>query len=153
MKRRDLISQAISVDRFLRDYCGFITPLELKDLETFGITPFTDYRVISIDELEKFKRLDIFSLRDELRHLGIKIKSLSKEEIDYADVVLGNVLVVTDHYGKSLYFDWTYYNFLCNTESLSERNRVSERTTLASDFFEKPASNKVLKKKTGGMKI
>jgi len=112
MKRKELHSNAISVERFLRNYCLFMPYTDLLELEKEAYDLLDMYHIIDGETFDNLCRSNIKTLRTQLMNFGIKTRGASFDMINIGDILVGDVIVVTDHSGNIFAFDWSINNEL-----------------------------------------
>lgn len=128
MKKKELRANAISVERFLRNYCFLMPYSELLGLETEAYTILDMYRIIDNKAFDNLRNANIKTLRMQLMDLGIKTRGANFDDINVCDILVGNVIVVSDHHGNIFAFDWSIHNELFNSEFCEEKTLKLKRS-------------------------
>jgi len=144
MKGKDLRANAISVEKFLRNYCLLMPYPELLGLEKEAYNLLEMYHIVDGQVFETFCSLNINTLRLELKNLGIKTRGVSFESVKVGDILTGDVLVVSDHYGNIFAFDWMKHNDFLNNEICDEKPKILKRSD-KNDKYKRRSKTKCFK--------
>ena len=85
---------------------------DLLELEKEAYDLLDMYHIIDGETFDNLCRSNIKTLRTQLMNFGIKTRGASFDMINIGDILVGDVIVVTDHSGNIFAFDWSINNEL-----------------------------------------
>lgn len=105
MDIKTLRNYAISTEKFLKNYCYLMADSELSFYGNNIDSLLDMYQIIDKRLFDYISNLSIKNMRKELKKMGVETKGASFKDIDDADILIGDKVIVEDKFGSIFAFD------------------------------------------------